>query len=104
VFLKRPTSADRTDKLSRPVQATDGARSASDAAPAASASTCPDDYGAPRFESQRGKIPWVGDLQLGAAITFGQWRPSFTHVFRTREYRTELHADQFGAFNLSYRF
>jgi hypothetical protein len=50
------------------------------------------------------KIPWVGDLQLGAAITFEQWRLSFTHVFRTREYRTQVHADQFGAINLSYRF
>lgn len=50
------------------------------------------------------KIPYVGDLQLGAAITFEQWRLSFTHVFRTREYRTQVHADQFGAINLSYRF
>jgi len=46
----------------------------------------------------------VGDLQLGAAITFEQWRLSFTHVFRTREYRTQVHADQFGAINLSDRF
>ena len=50
------------------------------------------------------RIPWVGDLQLGAAVTFEQWRLSFTHVFRTREYRTQVHADQFGAINLSYRF
>lgn len=50
------------------------------------------------------RIPYVGDLQLGAAITFEQWRLSFTHVFRTREYRTQVHADQFGAINLSYRF
>ena len=50
------------------------------------------------------RIPWVGDLQLGAAITFEQWRLSFTHVFRTREYRMQVRADQFGAINLSYRF
>jgi hypothetical protein len=50
------------------------------------------------------KIPLVGDLQLGAAISFEQWRLSFSHVFRTREYRTQVHADQFGAINLSYRF
>jgi hypothetical protein len=50
------------------------------------------------------KIPLVGDLQLGAAISFEQWRLSFGHVFRTREYRTQMHADQFGAINLSYRF
>lgn len=33
------------------------------------------------------KIPLVGDLQFGAAITFEQWRLSFMHVFRTRDIR-----------------
>ena len=43
-------------------------------------------------------------MQFGAAITFEQWRLSFMHVFRTREYTTQVHADQFGAIDLSYRF
>ena len=50
------------------------------------------------------KIPLVADLELGAAISFEQWRLSFMHVFRTREYRTQVNADQFGAIDLSYRF
>ncbi len=50
------------------------------------------------------KIPWVGDLQLGLALAMERWRLTFTHVFRTREYTTQSHADQFGAVNLSVRF
>jgi hypothetical protein len=45
----------------------------------------------------------VGDLELGAAITFERMRLSFTHVFRTREYRTQMSDDQFGAVSLSFR-
>jgi lipid A 3-O-deacylase len=50
------------------------------------------------------KVPWVADLQLGLAISTDNWRLSFTHVFRSREFETQRHADQFGAINLSYRF
>jgi len=50
------------------------------------------------------KIPFVGDLQLGAALTFNSFRLTFTHVFRSREYTTQAHADQFGAIDLSYRY
>jgi lipid A 3-O-deacylase len=50
------------------------------------------------------KIPYVGDLQLGAALTFPSFRLSFTHVIRTKEFTTQHHADQFGAINLSVRF
>ncbi|HWU25914.1 MAG TPA: lipid A deacylase LpxR family protein [Rhizomicrobium sp.] len=49
------------------------------------------------------KNPLVGDLQLGAALTFSRFRLSFTHVFRTREFTTQHHSDQFGAINLSMR-
>jgi hypothetical protein len=49
------------------------------------------------------KVPLVGDLQLGAALTFPSFRLSFTHVFRTKEFTTQHHADQFGAINLSVR-
>lgn len=45
----------------------------------------------------------VGDLELGAAITFERVRLAFTHVFRTREYRTQMSDDQFGAVSLSFR-
>ena len=32
------------------------------------------------------------------------FRLTFTHVFRSREYTTQQHSDQFGAINLSYRY
>jgi hypothetical protein len=58
------------------------------------------------FESSRSvqKIPFVGDMQLGAAIAFRAFRLTFTHVFRSKEYKTQTAADQFGAINLSFRY
>ena len=46
---------------------------------------------------------FVGDLSLGAAVTFSHMRLAFTHVFRTREYKTQTSSDQFGAVSLSFR-
>ena len=45
----------------------------------------------------------VGDLELGAALTFRHVRLAFTHVFRTREYKAQPKSDQFGAVSLSFR-
>ncbi len=58
------------------------------------------------FEDSRSvsKMNLVGDLELGAAVTFRAFQLSFTHVFRTKEYSTQPAADQFGAVNLSVRF
>ncbi|HTQ14897.1 MAG TPA: lipid A deacylase LpxR family protein [Rhizomicrobium sp.] len=50
------------------------------------------------------KNVFVGDLQLGAAITTRSWRLTFTHVFRTKEFCTQKNSDQFGAINLSIRY
>lgn len=50
------------------------------------------------------KNHFVGGLQAGAAITYGQARLSYTHVFMTREFRNQPHPAQFGAITLSYRF
>ncbi|HEY4124370.1 MAG TPA: lipid A deacylase LpxR family protein [Rhizomicrobium sp.] len=50
------------------------------------------------------KKPFVGDLQLGAAITLGGTRITFTHVMRTKEFKTQPDGDQFGAVNVSFRF
>jgi hypothetical protein len=50
------------------------------------------------------KKTFVGDLQLGAAITLGGTRITFTHVIRTREFDTQQDNDQFGAVNVSFRF
>jgi lipid A 3-O-deacylase len=56
------------------------------------------------FESSRSvpKRDFVGDLQLGAAIATENWRLSFTHVFRSKEYRGQPRSDQFGAVNLTF--
>jgi lipid A 3-O-deacylase len=58
------------------------------------------------FETSRHveKIPFVGDAQFGAAIAFRAFRLTFTHVFRSKEYKTQTAADQFGAINLSFRY
>jgi hypothetical protein len=50
------------------------------------------------------KLNLVGDLELGAAVTFRVFQLSFTHVIRSREYATQKADDQFGAVNLSVRF
>jgi hypothetical protein len=50
------------------------------------------------------RVPWVADMQLGAALAMDSWRLTFTHVFRTKEFETQKRADQFGAVNLSIRF
>jgi hypothetical protein len=48
------------------------------------------------------KKPFVGDLQIGAAIALDFARLSFTHVFRTKEFKTQQSADQFGSVNLTF--
>jgi hypothetical protein len=57
------------------------------------------------FEDSRHveKEPFVGDLSLGAAVAIDGMRLSFTHVFRTREYKTQLQSDQFGSINLTFQ-
>jgi len=58
------------------------------------------------FERSRSvaKLPLVGDVQFGAAISFRHMRVAFTHVFRTKEYRSQPGVDQFGAVSVSFRF
>ena len=57
------------------------------------------------FERSRSvpKDPFVMDFELGAAADFRGFRVSFTHVFRTKEYRGQPSSDQFGAVNLTFR-
>lgn len=47
--------------------------------------------------------PFVGDLQLGAALAIRAVRVSFTYVFRSREFTTQRRPDQFGALSFSVR-
>ncbi len=46
----------------------------------------------------------IGSLQVGAAMTYGATRLSYTQVFMTKEYATQQHDSVFGAFTLSCRF
>jgi len=50
------------------------------------------------------RLPFVGDATIGAAITVEGMRLAFSHVFRTREYRTQPGGDQFGSVSLTFRF
>ena len=47
---------------------------------------------------------FVGDLDYGAALTWDRFRLTYTHVFRTREFKTQRGSDQFGAVSLSVRY
>ena len=46
----------------------------------------------------------VNSLQVGAAITYGQARLSYTQVFMSKEYATQQHSAEFGVITLSCRF
>ena len=46
----------------------------------------------------------VGDVILGAAVVFRSFRVAFTHVLRTRKYKTQSTDSQFGAVSLTARF
>lgn len=50
------------------------------------------------------KYPLVGDLQFGLVLDWASLRLSYTHVLRTREFRTQHDADDFGALSLSLKF
>ena len=58
------------------------------------------------FEASRSvSKKWlVGDLTMGAALVFDQFRLAFTHVVRSREYATQNRPDRFGAVDLTVRF
>lgn len=50
------------------------------------------------------KNPLVGDLEFGWVVAYQRLRVAFTHVFRTKEYRTQPGVDQFGSVTVSYTF
>lgn len=50
------------------------------------------------------KEPLVGDLQFGIVLDWSDVRLSYTHVYRTREFRTQESSDDFGAFSVSAKF
>lgn len=50
------------------------------------------------------KIPLVGDLQYGIVLNWPSIRLSYTHVLRSREYRTQAHRDEYGTVSVSMKF
>ena len=50
------------------------------------------------------KKNFVSSLQVGAAMTYGETRLTYTQVFMTKEYDTQKHPSVFGALTLSHRF
>ncbi|GAB2794906.1 lipid A deacylase LpxR family protein [Halomonas shantousis] len=44
---------------------------------------------------------WVGDAQVGVALTWDQWQLAYTTVWRTHEFETQREHDQFGSLTLS---
>jgi hypothetical protein len=58
------------------------------------------------FETSRSvsKYNLVGDIILGAALTFDSLRLAFTHVIRSKEYATQTQNAGYGAVSLTVRF
>ncbi len=50
------------------------------------------------------KRPLVGDLQFGAVLDWPAIRLSYTHVLRTREFKTQTSKDNFGSVNVTVKF
>lgn len=48
--------------------------------------------------------PLVGDLQFGFVLTWGDARFGYTHVMRTREFKTQGDISEFGAVSLSVQY
>jgi len=44
---------------------------------------------------------WVGDAQLGTALTWDRWQVAFTYVWRSDEFEEQDGFDQFGSLTLS---
>jgi hypothetical protein len=50
------------------------------------------------------KYNLVGDVILGAALTFESMRLAFTHVIRSKEYKTQTEPAGYGSVSLTFRF
>lgn len=49
------------------------------------------------------KEEWVGDVQAGAVMGWGNWRVTLTNIIRSREFEGQDQPDEFGAIAISYR-
>ncbi|HBC35224.1 MAG TPA: DUF2219 domain-containing protein, partial [Marinobacter adhaerens] len=44
---------------------------------------------------------WVGDAQVGAALTWDRWQIAYTYLWRSEEFEEKDGVDQFGSIVLS---
>ena len=47
--------------------------------------------------------PWVGNVQVGLVLTWGEVRLSFTNIFRSNEFAEQKTSTEFGSISLSLR-
>ena len=50
------------------------------------------------------RVPFVADFQAGLSISSGEWRMTYTYVWRTNEFTTQDGHQDFGSLSLSRRF
>ena len=50
------------------------------------------------------KKNFVGDFEIGIAVTYGSMRAAFTQIYKTKEFEGQEGDDRFGAFSVSWRF
>lgn len=50
------------------------------------------------------KQPFTTDILFGGALTAGRFKLSYTHVYRTKQYRIQRRAQVYGSVNLSMSF
>lgn len=51
-----------------------------------------------------GKERWVGDFLLGGSLTFSGIKVSYSHVFRSKEFKGQADSQEYGSINISYTF
>jgi len=49
------------------------------------------------------RIPYVADFQAGFSLSAGEWRLTYTYVWRTDEFKTQDHPQDFGSLSFSRR-
>jgi hypothetical protein len=50
------------------------------------------------------KENFVADLMAGLAISYGRYRFSYSYVYRTKEYKTQIDPQVFGSIQLAVSF
>ncbi|MGE4554279.1 MAG: lipid A deacylase LpxR family protein, partial [Desulfovibrionaceae bacterium] len=50
------------------------------------------------------KLPWVGDYYWGCALTAGEWKLTFSEVYRGNEFRHQHRGHTYGSITLAWTF